>query len=190
MSRLDKISKVYAAALIDIGREKNILVEIEDELSSVSSLIREDENVWKFFKSPVIHAVEKQAVLEKYLKNVVSPTMFNFLGVIAHRGRMEDLQEIATTYSHLLDEALGRKRIQVRSALALTQQQQDDIKSAMKSFLKTEIILEQTTDPDLIGGMIIRSGDLMIDTSVETSLIRMRKALLERRILGEGYYEN
>ncbi|MBI3395787.1 MAG: ATP synthase F1 subunit delta [Spirochaetia bacterium] len=186
----EKVGNIYAAALLELAEQKKEAQPIEEELADVAKLLAADEGVWKFFRSPVIDPKEKMQILSKAVKGSVSELMFNFLGVIAARRRFDDLHEIALAYAHLLDSKSGRRRVRVRMGAEATKDQLEKLKKALKDFLKAEVVLEAETEVDLMGGMVVRSGDYLIDTSVRNHLQRIKRELLNKRILGRDYYEN
>ncbi len=186
----EKIASVYAEALLELAQEGSALQEIGDELKVVVDVLDKDLVIWSFFKSPLLIADEKLKILEKVIKPNVSSTLYNFLGVLATKKRLSALPEIYQSYVKLLDERLGRRRVEVIASTEVDSGLEKKISEALKSYLNAEVILDVNIDPEIIGGMVIRSEDLMIDTSVKSGLERMRRALFKRKLLGEEFYEN
>lgn len=186
----DKIAAVYAEALLELSREGKLQDEIKGELSAVADLISEDSVIWKFFRSPLMSADEKMRLIEKAFKSQVSSLLYNFIGVLASRQRLEYLPSISIAYESLVDKEMGRSRVTVETSVDIKPEQTEGLKEALKKLFHKEIILEMQENPDLIGGMVIRSGDFLIDTSVKTGLESLKQSLLKKKILGEEYYEN
>ncbi len=185
-----KLASVYAEAVLDLARAANSREDIEQELHALNEAMHADQAVWKFFESPVVPVDDKVRVLEKTLKGQLSELLFNFLGVLARRKRMNHIPDIAQVYTMLLDEELKRRRVDLQVAAATDQALIDRIREALQSYLKSEVVLEVRENPELIGGLIVRSGDLLIDTSLRSGLNRIGASLRERKIIGEDYYEN
>ena len=185
-----KIAKVYAEAVLELAKEKGSAAALEEELQGLAHALKSDESVWKFFEAPVLAIEEKLKVIEQFIKPHVDPILFNLLGVLAKRKRMEQLPFIATAYSDLLDKELGRERVHVQIPEKLNDEQLKEIESAMKSYLNADVVMDVEKHPELIGGVIIRAGDLLIDTSLRSSLLRIKSKLLQRKTIGEDYYEN
>lgn len=186
----EKVANVYAEAVLELAREGSALQEMEQELAGVSAALYQDKTVWKFFTSPLLDVAYKIKVLEKTVKPHVSELTFHFLGVLTRRRRLEYLPEIAVAYGILLDRELKRSRVKVQSAQEMKSEQMEGLKEALGKLFHKEIILQMETNPALIGGMVIQSGDILIDTSVKSSLNVLKKTLLSKKILGKEYYEN
>lgn len=186
----EKVASIYAAALLDLAETAGQAPLVEAEIASVASLLSADPAVWKFFKSPVIDAGLKMSILGRAVKDQVSGLLFNFLGVLAGRRRVDELPDMARMYAHLLDLKSGRKRVRIIASVEPTADQLDRLKKALVTFLKSDVAVETKVDADLMGGMVIRSGDFLIDTSVKNHLKRIHRELVQKRILGRDYYEN
>lgn len=120
----------------------------------------------------------------------MSLTLYKFLGVLAKKKRLYTIPGIYQSYIRLLDEKLGRRRVEVKTSINVDSGLEKKIADALKDYLKAEVVLDVSIDPEIIGGMVIRSGDLMIDTSIKSGLERMKRTLFRRKILGEEFYEN
>ncbi len=190
MARVEKIATLYAAALIELAREGKFLEEMETELKQSVDIFIKEETVWKFFISPIIRADVKLKIISTVFKKEMRDVVYNFLGVLAARGRMKELPDIVKAYSELLDEELGRMHVSVESASPISEEQARELREVLTKYFKVDTILDIKENPELLGGLIIHSGDMMIDTSIENQLSRMKKILLERKILGEEFYEN
>ncbi len=186
----DKVASVYAEALVELAREGSALDEVAEELGQVSDSLAGDAVIWKFFVSPLVKHENKLSILEKSVKPQVSKLVYGFLGTLAKRRRFEYLPAIVAVYTSLVDRELGRARVKVQTSTMLEDKQSDGLKESLSRILKKEIILEVTENPDLIGGMVIRSGDILIDTSVKSGLAELKRTLLSSKTLGEEYYEN
>lgn len=186
----DKISAVYARALLELASSESKVVEVEKEIHELLGMLLSDKNIWQFFKSPVVDYKEKKRILENTLKSKVSETVYNFLGVLAARRRFESFPEIVDAFSVLANDVLGRVNVEVRVAVKIDDGQVNSLKAELEKYLKKDVVMNYAVDESLIGGVVIRSGDLMVDTSIKNHLNKMRNVLLETKILGGEYYEN
>ncbi|MCB1165684.1 MAG: ATP synthase F1 subunit delta [Leptospiraceae bacterium] len=184
----EKIGNLYAEALLDLAGDK--AVDVEDELQSVNKALHQEPMVWKFFAAPVIEDGQKLELLKKVLKGNVSDLLYNFLGTLCAKERFHNLPEVVSAYSRILDHRMGRKTIILESAIELNEPVIDEIRNALKDYFKTEIVVEPRIKPSLLGGIVVRSDDLQIDTSLLSRLKRLETNLLTQKILGEEYYEN
>ena len=101
-----------------------------------------------------------------------------FVALVAERGRLDHLAAIVTAYQDLTDAALGRVRAQVRTAVALTDAEKDQLARRLQTELGKQIILEETVDTNILGGFVARVGSLILDGSLDGQLARMRERLV------------
>ena len=194
-----KIATVYAEALLELvldqagaGAEgqKAALSELEAELGALLEGLREDQAVWDFFRSPVVGSAAKQEVLDQVLKSSLSKDLYNFVGVLNTRGRLSELPDIREAFVKLADETIGRRRVTVYSAQKLSDSDQEQLLAAVQSYFDRNIVMENELKPELIGGLVVRSGDHVLDTSIQSRLKRFKQIMLDQKIAGETYYEN
>lgn len=194
-----KIATVYAEALLglvldntgtDAEQQKTALEALEQELNELLGALREDETVWSFFRSPVVGSTAKQQVFDRVLQKSLSKDLYNFLGVLNTRSRLGHLPAIIEAYVKLADETVGRRRVTVYSAEKLSDSDREQLLAAVKSYFDRNIIMENELKPELIGGLVVRSGDHVLDTSIQSRLKRFKQIMLDQKIAGETYYEN
>lgn len=171
----------YARALLELANQQQQAVPIGEELRDLRSLMDDDAGVRLFLSSPAVGTVERQGVLEHAFKGKVSPLMWNFLGVLNRKGRLGLLGEIADAYADLLDEQLGKVEVDVTVAQRLGDDQLDEVRRRVSQALKRDAIVHQYVDDAIIGGMVLRVGDKLIDASVRYQLQAMRDRLLAAR---------
>ncbi|MCB1308303.1 MAG: ATP synthase F1 subunit delta [Leptospiraceae bacterium] len=189
MQQDGKIASVYTEAYVELW-ENARLDEAAEELKQVVSAVQSDELVWRFFQSPVLSPEDKINVLNSVIKPVVSETLYNFLGTLIKRRRFEYLPEIEQHFLRLVDDRLERRHVIVESAVALDDAQQEQLTKTLTERLKRSVVLVARVRPELIGGFLLRSEDLLIDTTLRNRLRRMRNQMTQRKIAGEAYYEN
>lgn len=188
MAATAKINETYAEALFQLAGDD--IEPVESELLQVSSVLQENDQVWKFFSAPVIEEEEKLAILNKTLKDQITGLMYNFLGTLVVKGRLGNLPGIAESYSEMLDHALNRKKVTVYTAIDLKPDQESELEKVLKGYFGKRVIMTVKNKPGIIGGLVIDSGDTVIDSSLRSSLQRLSKKLHTIKILGEEYYEN
>lgn len=185
-----RTASVYAEALADLAAEANRHERIEEELQGVVSVVQADPAVWKFFRSPVLPTEDRVSVIDKVFKGQVDDLLLRFLRVLAARKRLDELPAILNVYTQLLDAKLGRRRVDLDSAVTLSETELARVAEAMQVYLKAQVVLTARENPDLIGGIVIRSADLLIDTSLRSGLRRIGAALKARKTIGKEYYED
>ncbi|MBU2452680.1 MAG: F0F1 ATP synthase subunit delta [Proteobacteria bacterium] len=172
------VSRRYAKALILIGQEDGQAEHYNAELESVVGLFDTQEDFEKALTNPLYNKNNRKKVLEAVLAATdLSAIMKSFLTLLFDKGRIGFLREIASYYNDLADELKGVVKASIVSATELSQDAVDKIKEALSKMTGKNIVLNVEQDPNLIGGVVTRLGDLVLDGSVKTQLINMRETL-------------
>ncbi len=187
---VNEVARVYAGALLEIAREKNILQRVEDELAVLSALVVEDGDFGMFCETPNISADSKKEFIEKVFKNSFSEEMINFLKVLIDNNRLNEIRSINEAFHQMLDEENGRLRVVITGIEAFDRALVDKIKDALAKKFKKEILIEEKIDKSILGGIIIRIGDLIIDGSLIKDLNNIRRNLLSSKIRSGAAYED
>ena len=177
------IARRYAKALLLIGKEDGKTETYRQELSDFSELIEKEKTLGQAINNPLYNAAERKKVLETILgKLTLSGIMKSFLTLLFDKGRFIYLTNINDFYQRLADELKGITRASLISATQLSSETVDKIRSTLSERTGKDIILEIEQDPGLIGGIVTRIGDLVLDGSIKTQLLNMRESLKK----GEG----
>ncbi len=176
-----RIALTYAEALLAVAEKQGQAEVIGDELQSLlRDVIEADPSLDGFFENPALSRDKKDSLLEKVFAGTASPLFTDFVRVLNRKGRLGLIRLIIIAYRTLRDVAANRVRVLVESAAPLSQAQQDEVAKILADALgKTPIVVVRHT-PDLIGGMIVRVGDKVFDTSVRTKLQTLRTQLTAR----------
>lgn len=186
----DTIGKVYAEALIQIAEASKTTEVIEEELKDVVELICKDEIVWNFLISPRISKAAKLSLVEKAFKSGISEVMASFIRLVVTKDRIFFLRDIQEQYSIISDRIKGRIRTKVFSATKLADSDINEIKSFISQKYKGECIVDTKIDSSLIGGIIIKFKDNLIDGSIKSRLRNIKTNLLASKLQSGAYYEN
>ncbi|KKB07659.1 F0F1 ATP synthase subunit delta [Devosia chinhatensis] len=179
-SVLTQIARPYASALFDLARSENQLAQVETGLSDISRLIGESEDFSRYLRSPVIPGDVKASALDAVLgKAKVNPLVGNFLRIVARNGRLFALDQIIVVFRELAAADRGETTADVTSAAPLTGEQAQALAEALKAKLGKAVTLNQFVDPSLIGGLQVKVGSQMIDSSLKTKLAAMKIAMKE-----------
>lgn len=179
-SVLTQIARPYASALFDLAESESQLASVETSLSDVSRLIGESADFARFLRSPVISAEQKAAALDAILaKTQTNPLVSNFLKLVAQNGRLFALDAIIIGFRELAAKARGEVTADVTSAAPLTGAQVSALADTLKAKLGKTVSLNQFVDPSLIGGLQVKVGSQMIDSSLKTKLAAMKIAMKE-----------
>ncbi len=178
------VSRRYAKALILIGKEDGLAEQYNEELSSVAGLFDTQEGFEKALTNPLFNKNDRKKVLEAVLAALdLSAIMKSFLILLFDKGRIGFLREISSHYKDLADELKGVVKASIVSATELSSDAVDKIKQALSKKTGKTIVLKVDQDPDLIGGVVTKIGDLVLDGSVRTQLMNMSETLKKGEIV-------
>ncbi|MBS3850238.1 F0F1 ATP synthase subunit delta [Devosia sp. J2-20] len=179
-SVLTQIARPYASALFDLASSENQLASVETSLSDVSRLIGESADFSRFLRSPVISADNKASALDALLgKAKTNPLVGNFLRLVAQNGRLFALDAIIAGFRELAAQARGEVTADVTSSAPLNADQVAALGETLKAKIGKTVTLNQFVDPSLIGGLQVKVGSQMIDSSLKTKLAAMKIAMKE-----------
>ncbi len=185
MNPSTRAARVYAEAMIAIGKEKGRLAEMHTELMGLCKLYRENPEFRAFFTSPTFDKEEKFRVLKLALGDQVCKPVLGLLSVMIRKGRELLFDNVADQFAKYKDIAEGKVHVHVDTARPL----QDDQKTAIleiieqRSGLTPE--LHEKIVPELIGGTVVKVNDFVIDGSIRRRLKALKKSLVAKEQLFE-----
>ena len=172
------IARRYAKALLLIGKEDGQIDTYRDELGAFAKLIEQEKSLQQVLVNPLYDADGRKRVLADVIDNLkLSKAMTTFLLFLFDKGRIGFLGNINEFFQKFADELKGVARASLVSATELSSEAIEKIRSALSTRTGKDIILEVEQDPSLIGGIVTRIGDLVLDGSVRTQLLNMRQSL-------------
>jgi len=172
------IARRYAKALLIIGKEDGEAETYREELDGFASLMSREKDLEQAICNPLYAVSGRKKVLEAVIDKVnVSKVMESFLLLLFDKGRFGFLHAINDFYQELADELKGILRASLVSATELSSETVEKIRTTLSTRTGKDIILEVDQDPGLIGGIVSRIGDLVLDGSIKTQLLNMRKSL-------------
>jgi len=172
------IARRYAKALLIIGKEDGQAEIYREELDGFASLMSKEKDLKQAICNPLYAVSGRKKVLEAVIEKVnVSKMMKSFLLLLFDKGRFGFIHTINDFYQKLADELKGVLRASLVSATKLSSETVEKIRTTLSTRTGKDIILEVDQDPGLIGGIVSRIGDLVLDGSIKTQLLNMRKSL-------------
>jgi F-type H+-transporting ATPase subunit delta len=177
------LANVYAHSLFELAVEadgNDKVVEIADELEQICELTRQDQKVGLFFSSPIIDVTKRGAALTVIFSNRITDLSLRFLLVLNIKGRLYHLEQIATAYNQLVQEAFGRIEVDVFTPIAVDANTIQNIKTRIQEMLGKEPVIHPYVDKAMLGGIKLRIGDQLIDGSVQTKLRRLSETIKNR----------
>ena len=170
-------AKRYAQAIFSLAQEHGTLDAWLHDLSTLNNLMSQPRAA-QYFLNPNVPVAEKLQVLDQTLANA-QPEARNLARLLADRGRLGILPDIFRLFNEARLDALGVAIADVTTAEPLSQQEQTVVQDRLTRLIGKDVELRLHTDPGIIGGIVARIGDLLIDGSVVTRLRRMRSRLIE-----------
>jgi F-type H+-transporting ATPase subunit delta len=175
-----RIARVYAEALLNAAGPDQTDEVLEDLQSFIRDVFPADPQLEDFLCGAAIGRDRKAAVLKSALEGRASELFLHFLLVLNDQERLDLLRPILTAAVELNDQRKGRKRVLVRSAIPLPDDQRERLKAEVRDSFHCEPVLQAQVDPDLLGGLVVQVGDWVFDGSVRTQLETIRNQLIER----------
>ena len=176
-----ELANRYASALFDLADEKKDLDSVSKNVDALASLIGESMELRSFLTNPLLGTDDKaKAMAALVAKAGLGDTILGkFLGVVAAKGRLSALPAMLKAFQDELAARRGDVTAVVTSAQPLTADQAAKIEAALSAKYGAKIRMEQVVDPSLLGGMTVRVGSTMVDSSLSNKLTRMKAALLK-----------
>jgi F-type H+-transporting ATPase subunit delta len=172
------IARRYAKALLLISKEDGQTENYRKELDGVVTLLARDKALAETISNPLYNAGQRRKVLENVVEKLgLSKVMTSFLLLLFDKGRIGFIANINDFFQQLADELKGVARASLVSATKLSKEAVEKIRTALSKRTGKEIVLEVEQDPSLIGGIVTRIGDLILDGSIKTQLLNMRESL-------------
>ena len=170
----------YALALFELALESKKLKNVEADLAKFKELLEGSADLDRLVRSPVFSAADQQNALAAIAKKAkISGITSNFLGLIAKNRRLFAVHDMIRAFTALTARHRGEVAAEVASANKLSSGQIKALKASLKSAIGQDVKLTSKVDPALLGGLIVKVGSRMIDTSLKTKLDNLQFALKE-----------
>ena len=176
MAERETLARPYARAAFELAQEAGAMPKWS-EMLQLAAGIAADPQVQSLVGDPRVTAEDLASVITGAAGDGLDAGGTNLVRLVAEAGRVTLLPEIAALYEHYRAEAEKVVDVEVRSALELDKGQEAELATALQAKLGRKVRLDTKLDPDLIGGVVIRAGDLVIDGSVKERLNKLAEAL-------------
>lgn len=174
-----KIARRYAKAMLSLTDERGDGAQVRRDLDQVAAVLVHTPDVAAFLADPTVPAEARQSVLGKLLDSCgVEGGARNLANLLLDKGRMAELPMIASQFASMIDARSNRAEAHVTSAVALSTDAAARLQSTLRGLLGKDVALVQAVDADLLGGMVVRVGNTVYDTSVRNHLNRLRHQML------------
>jgi len=170
----------YASALLDTARQDNQLAAVEQDINSIGQMIEESDDMRRLVRSPVFSAEDQTKAIEALLGKLGVHTLtMNFFKLLVRNRRLFAVQDIVRAFKALAAEARGEMQAEVTSAVALNDAQLDELRSTLKGSVGKDVTLDTKIDPSLLGGLVVKIGSRMIDSSLKTKIATLKTRMKE-----------
>ena len=167
----------YAEGLLAIARAEGDVDTTKSQLADVARAVSSNEELLSTLSNNLVPAAVRGQIVDDLLAGKSSDVVRAIVGMIVGAGRGGQLNEIVQSFIGLAASASGREVATVRSAVALTDAQQQQLAAALKQKTGADVELQVVVDPSVVGGAVTTIGDTVIDGSLRTRLAQMREAL-------------
>ncbi len=173
-------SRSYAVALYELGKENSELDKIEVAVTGIKNLFKESKDFKEIVLSPAVNKEEKKnAILAIAEQNNFTSTLKKFLGFLATKNRLFYLNQIIDSFLNFLSNKKGELKAKLLSSKKLTNSELEKIKNELSKDFKSNIKIDYQYNPDLIAGLIIQVGSVMVDSSIKSKLKQLEKSMIE-----------
>ena len=175
---MQEIAQVYARSLFEVAKEHDKLDVVREQLGEVADAIAEQHDLQVFFFSPYFSTDEKVEGLGRALPDA-DESVLNFLGLLIEKHRMPTLFRIRREFDALWEEENRLLPVQVTSAIELDESTVRQIGDAIGEQTGRRIELTSEVDPDILGGIVLRVGNSILDASIRNRLEKLRKQVVK-----------
>lgn len=174
------IAKRYATAVFELSKETNSLESLEADVDALDGALTDSADLRTLITSPVYSRDQvTSAITAVSQKMNLSQTMSGTLGLMASKRRLFALPQVLSALRDLIAEKKGEMTAEITSANALSPEQEAELVRVLKERVGKEIKLKSTVDESLIGGLVIKVGSQMIDTSIRAQLAALKNSMKE-----------
>jgi len=173
------VSKAYAEALFSVAKEENRIEALRSELDFVVSSFETYPEFFEIVKMPTLNKSDKKDVIVETFGEKVSIEMINFFKTLIDKNRIVDILAIRSEFNARVDDFNKVLSVTVESVVPLTEQQLQTLTQKLKAKLGKEIVLVPSVNSDLLGGLVVKMGEQVIDGSVKYKLESMLEGLTQ-----------
>ena len=171
---MEEIAEVYSRALFEAARDNDVVDRIHEELQTVDDALSEDRELRLFFFSPYFTSDEKKEAVGRVVEGA-DERLVNFLELLAERHRMPVLSRIRRQFDGMWAEENKLLPVSVTSAVDLDESLVQEIGRRIEDQTGRRVELSSSVDPDVLGGLVVRVGNVVLDASVRNRLEQLRK---------------
>jgi F-type H+-transporting ATPase subunit delta len=173
---MEGVARVYAEALFDAAKDNGKLEAIQEQLAQFDDALQKSHDLQVFFYSPSFSTAEKQEGLKKAVSGA-EPELTNFLELLLEKHRMPAMARIRKRFDHLVAEENKELEVTVTSAVELDEGIASQIGAEIEKQTGRTVELTSKVDDSILGGLVVRVGNMVLDASVLNKLEKLRKSV-------------
>lgn len=172
------LAQRYATALFELARDSGTLDRVADDLARLHGMIAESADLRRMIRSPVLSRAAQTRAIEAILERAeVDPLVRRFVGVVTANRRLFVLEAIIAAFRDALARHRGEITAVVSSAQPLSDAQKSALDSALRRAVGSKVSIETRLEPELLGGLVVKVGSRMFDSSLRSKLQRLQLAM-------------
>ncbi|MGP0050438.1 MAG: ATP synthase F1 subunit delta [Solirubrobacteraceae bacterium] len=171
---MEEIAQVYARALFEVAQERDSLDQIHEQVDAFADAMNDSHDLRVFFFSPYFSVPEKKDGLHRAVQGA-DPALNNFLEALIERHRMPAIFRIRTEFDALWEEERKLLGVEITSAVELDPEIVETLGRRIGEQIDRQIQLSSHVDPDILGGVVLRVGNVILDASIKNRLEQLRK---------------
>lgn len=170
-----KVASRYAKSLIDLSTEHGSLDEVKSDMDGVLTVLKTSTELQAVLKNPIIKMDRKKAVLASLFNGKVRPEVIAFFNIMVRKGRANLIFGTVQEFIRKYNEVKGIVKAEVTSAVLLSDENREALARQIARQLDATVILSNSVDKNLIGGVIVKVGDRQIDASISGKLRKLER---------------
>jgi len=179
--KTDAVGRVYAQSLLELAQQDGQVEVLADEMADLLPLVSAGGELDQLLTNPAIGADERKQIVERVFEGKVSDLLYRFLQVVARKGRLGHLAQIASGYLQAVSKDRGEVEVEAYVAAPMDAATASSVAEKIGASLGKKVTMRQHVDESLIGGLKIRIGDKLIDASVSSQLNQMKRRMMQSR---------
>lgn len=177
------IGKRYASAFFELAKEENIVKEMYEEFEFVNDTIKNEKDLKILLESPRLNAKEKKEIVENIFKGKINDRLLGLLKLVIEKRRIKSLDDIFNEFKALVDEDDNKIKATAVTVVKMKDNELNNLRSLLEEKLNKKVELENAIDKKLVGGVLLRIGDKVIDGSIKRRMELLREDLLKIKVI-------
>ena len=166
----NQIAKKYSKALFSLAEEKDEFIKFQDDLNLIKEAFTEHKEFRNVLFHPRIKLDEKKRIFDRVFEEEISQEIYNFIQLLIDKRRIFYIKAIINKFNELVNDREKIIKIEVVSAIELEEDMKNRLKDKLEKGMDYDVILNNTVDPDILGGLVLKIGDKIIDGSIQHEL--------------------